>query len=378
MKILVVGHPLIVDSNRKFWSVFASENKAEVDMIVPSRWTSNLISHLSFRPNPLTDAGLKVLPLDPYFIGNGSIYFFPIFKVWKQLQSTRYDAIVVTQETWALSSLQLALLKTFSPNRTTKSYLSLCQNIKKKKLMFVWPLERFITSFYTKMLYCESSICEVLNWKGIRNPTHYFPFTYDEKLYLKRASEKTAVLRIGYLGRLTEEKGLRDLVEAFKLLKIPAELVIAGNGDLKEWLGTVPGCRYLGVIPHNQAHLFYENIDLLVLPSRTTPFWKEQFGRVIVEAIASGKPVVGSNSGAIPEVLGKIGLETVFRESDPADLAQKIELLHEEMKSNDWTQKMEQWRTRNYSLFSQKSQALSLGREIQGLLELKTPDVNTL
>lgn len=370
MKVLVIGHSLVVDANRKFWSVFALENKAEVDMVVPASWTSNLISQLSYTRNPETDQGITSHPLEVHFKGNGSLYFYSILKLWRILNSKKFDAIIVTQETWALSSLEVAILKTFSPNRTSKSYLSLCQNIKKKKLIFAWPLEWFITFFYTKMLYCESAICDVLDWKGIKNPTLYFPFTYDEKLYVERESVQSSKLRIGYLGRLTEEKGLRDLVAAYQLLKVPAELVIAGNGDLKGWLTEIQGVKYLGVIPHNQAHLFYENIDLLVLPSRTTPFWKEQFGRVIVEAVASGKPVVGSSSGAIPEVLGKIGLQTVFQEGSPQDLARAIEGLAQDMKKDNWKERMDVWRTKNYSLFSQKSQALSLGKEIKGTREI--------
>jgi glycosyltransferase involved in cell wall biosynthesis len=59
--------------------------------------------------------------------------------------------------------------------------------------------------------------------------------------------------------------------------------------------------------------------DVLVLPSRTTPVWKEQFGRVLVEAMSCGTPVVGSDSGAIPEVIGDAGL--IFAEGDAEALA---------------------------------------------------------
>src|SRR5260221_14335510 len=60
-------------------------------------------------------------------------------------------------------------------------------------------------------------------------------------------------------------------------------------------------------------------IDALVLRSLTTPVWKEQFGRVLTEAMACGVPVVGSSSGAIPEVIGEAGL--IFPEGDAAALA---------------------------------------------------------
>jgi glycosyltransferase involved in cell wall biosynthesis len=54
----------------------------------------------------------------------------------------------------------------------------------------------------------------------------------------------------------------------------------------------------------------YHTLDALALPSLTRPNWKEQFGRVLVEAMASGVPVVGSDSGAIADVIGDAGLTT--------------------------------------------------------------------
>jgi glycosyltransferase involved in cell wall biosynthesis len=63
-------------------------------------------------------------------------------------------------------------------------------------------------------------------------------------------------------------------------------------------------------------------LDVLLLPSRTTPRWKEQFGRVIIEAHACGTPVIGSDSGAIPDVIEEGGLVTP--EQNPAELAKAI------------------------------------------------------
>ena len=61
----------------------------------------------------------------------------------------------------------------------------------------------------------------------------------------------------------------------------------------------------------------YAQLDVLVLPSHTTPTWKEQFGRVIVEALWCGVPVVGSDSGEIPWLIELTGGGLVFPEGDP-------------------------------------------------------------
>ena len=62
-----------------------------------------------------------------------------------------------------------------------------------------------------------------------------------------------------------------------------------------------------------------------MLPSLTTASWKEQFGRVLVEAQACGIPVLGSNSGAIPEVIGDAGI--VFPENDDVAMLAALDRL---------------------------------------------------
>ena len=70
---------------------------------------------------------------------------------------------------------------------------------------------------------------------------------------------------------------------------------------------------------------FYNSLDLLVVPSLTQPNWKEQFGRVIMEAMACGVPVIGSDSGEIPHVLGDAGV--IVPEGDIPALARALDAL---------------------------------------------------
>jgi glycosyltransferase involved in cell wall biosynthesis len=78
-------------------------------------------------------------------------------------------------------------------------------------------------------------------------------------------------------------------------------------------------------IPTEQMPAMLAQADALVLPSRSTPVWQEQFGRVLVEAMACGVPVVGSDSGAIPEVVGNAGL--IFPEGDALALTGRLHQL---------------------------------------------------
>ncbi|MGB9873142.1 MAG: glycosyltransferase, partial [Anaerolineae bacterium] len=80
------------------------------------------------------------------------------------------------------------------------------------------------------------------------------------------------------------------------------------------------------VSPERMPELLAQ-VDVVVLPSRTTRVWKEQFGRILVEAMACKVPVVGSDSGAIPEVVGDAGL--IFPEGDTEALAECLQRLKE-------------------------------------------------
>jgi glycosyltransferase involved in cell wall biosynthesis len=136
----------------------------------------------------------------------------------------------------------------------------------------------------------------------------------------------SAVFTIGYAGRLVPEKGISDLVDAFLRMNVPAQLVLFGDGPLRP--GVERGSSKIKVVAdftHERMAEAYAEIDLLVLPSRSTPTWEEQFGRVLVEALSCGVPVLGSDSGEIPWVIRTTGGGEVFPEGDVGALASLLD-----------------------------------------------------
>lgn len=139
---------------------------------------------------------------------------------------------------------------------------------------------------------------------------------------------------VGYVGRLVHEKGIDLLLRALSRLPEEFALCVVGSGCDEQTLRAlgediVPGrVRWLGrMAPENVAeHL--RAFDALVLPARSIPTWQEQFGRVLVEAMMCGTPVVGSSSGAIPEVIGDAGF--IFPEEDADALAECLLRLRED------------------------------------------------
>jgi glycosyltransferase involved in cell wall biosynthesis len=127
------------------------------------------------------------------------------------------------------------------------------------------------------------------------------------------------------MARLVPEKGVDTLLEA---LARPAargiRAVIAGDGPLAPRLkaqaaelGLNGRVSWQGYVPHHLAPDFYRHLDLLVVPSRTMPAAREQFGRVVVESLACGVPVVASDCGELPALLATTGGGWVFPEGDP-------------------------------------------------------------
>lgn len=135
-----------------------------------------------------------------------------------------------------------------------------------------------------------------------------------------------AALTVGFVGRLVPEKGVDVLAATVDSLPADIRLRVVGDGPLRPLLESL-GSRVelLGLQPHDAVWRALAACDCLVLPSRSTPGWREQFGYVLGEAMALGLPCVGSDSGAIPEVIGPAGI--VVPEGDEVALAQALRRL---------------------------------------------------
>jgi len=127
-----------------------------------------------------------------------------------------------------------------------------------------------------------------------------------------------------YVGRLSEEKGIRVLLDAWDLLGTAPPLRILGDGPLaplvRERAARHGGIEVLGWRPVDEVLEAMKRARLLVVPS----IWYETFGLVIIQAFATGLPVLASDLGAMASLIqhGENGLR--FRAGDPADLARQV------------------------------------------------------
>jgi glycosyltransferase involved in cell wall biosynthesis len=179
----------------------------------------------------------------------------------------------------------------------------------------------------------NSEAVDVLKRQGFSGGTSVVPlFGVDTRVFHPRPAEaQRAALKlkgcaVGYVGRLVPEKGLTTLLEALARTEPYVQALFIGDGPEKpklqeqaRQLGLARRTHFLPAVDYGAVADYMNALDILVLASRTQTHWKEQYGRVLVEAMACRVAVVGSDSGAIPETVGDAG--RIFPEGDSAALA---------------------------------------------------------
>tara|TARA_B100001123_G_C15340746_1_gene1034772 strand:- start:3376 stop:4452 length:1077 start_codon:yes stop_codon:yes gene_type:complete len=154
---------------------------------------------------------------------------------------------------------------------------------------------------------------QVLQSHGFKNTLGIIPqFGVDPEIFCPiDVKSKSEDFVVGFAGRVTRQKGIRVLIEALKICGPGFTVRIAGDGPLiSEFTKNGLQPELLGHITADKMPEYLRTLDALVLPSIPSPRWREQFGRVLVEAMSCGIPVIGSNSGEIPNVVGDAGLIT--------------------------------------------------------------------
>jgi glycosyltransferase involved in cell wall biosynthesis len=234
-------------------------------------------------------------------------------------------------------------------NLATYLALRAARRLGAKTLFFTWqnlmrrypPPFRWFESYIYR--HADAAIAgnrdaaSVLRSKGYQGRLEILPqFGVDPSLYCPSSQPSASrPFTIGYAGRLVREKGLYVLADALEKLGGAWRLILCGDGPLKEplhehfaRLGLAERVRFCERVPSQEMPRYYAQMDVVVLPSLSCPNWKEQFGRVLVEAMACGVPVIGSDSGEILHVIGDAGI--VAAENDALGLRAALDTLRQD------------------------------------------------
>lgn len=214
--------------------------------------------------------------------------------------------------------------------------------------------------------------------------THFNPDGAPESFGLDVPPDAFKIL---YVGRLVAEKGLLPLMWAVAWLRRrhpggrPIHFVLAGDGPLRPRLeyemhrcGLEGHVHFIGPVRYQRLPGLYRFASCLVLPSLLLETWHEQYGMVLAEAMASGRPVVGTCCGAIPEVIGEAGLLAI--PGDPFDLSRSLDRLYnDDALCADLGQK---GRAAAEQRMDSRQSARKLAEIYSALLEAKSPQPSAL
>jgi glycosyltransferase involved in cell wall biosynthesis len=331
MRVVLISKAQVVGAYQRKLEEIAACPGIELTAVVPPAWRDER-GLVRLERSHLRGYRLAVEPLA--FNGSFHLHFYP--RLGRLLSEVRPDIVHLDEEpynfaTWHAQTLALRC--------GAQTVFFSWQNLLRR---YPWPFSRFERQVLRRAraaIAGSRGVYDVWRAKGFAGPMRVIPqFGVDPEIFSPapgaQAGGAAGPLVVGYAGRLVEEKGVDLLLHAAAQAPV-AEVRLAGAGPalprlqrqaselrLSERLSVQP------LLPSGDMPGFYRQLDCLVLASRTRPNWKEQFGRVLVEAMACGVPVVGANSGEIPNVIGEAGL--VFAEGDAAALAAHLRALAEQ------------------------------------------------
>ncbi|NCQ91735.1 MAG: glycosyltransferase family 4 protein [Microcystis aeruginosa LG13-03] len=348
MRILVASHTYIVDLNcEKLRALTRLNPNIQVTIVVPQRWQPGGVQNKIIESQAKIADNFRVIPISNFSQNNQALLTFGT-DIISLLQKIRPDIIQVEQGSKSLAYAQFITL-----NRLL--------NIQAKNVFFTWwnlpytpkfPiswLEAYNLKNTDGLIAGNQDGVDVLKERGYRGKYTVLPqLGVDEVLFspgkqpdLSRSlGIESDEFVIGFIGRFVEEKGIITLIKAVTKLTGKWKLLLLGRGILKDKIvseataaGISDRLMIVESVPHDQVVNYINLMNTLVLPSETTyqvktltaVGWKEQFGHVLIEAMACQVPVIGSDSGEIPFVIADTGL--IFPEKDGEALAKSIQTL---------------------------------------------------
>jgi glycosyltransferase involved in cell wall biosynthesis len=327
-RVLSISHGAVErDVGRRRYAPFSAFKDVDVHLMAPRRWKEfGRVIHAD-APG---DRGVR-LYLEPVYFAhlpriNWYAHVYPGLR--RVLRKVKPDVIHLWEEPWSAVAFEASLLA-----GNAALVLEVDQNILKRLPQPFEAMRRHVLKRTTAVLSRSQEATVVVRACGFDGPV--FPIGYGVDRSVFRPAKSVGMgpqLRIGYVGRLVEEKGLEDVLNAMALARAPVELSLMGDGPIREHL--LQRAMQLGLTNRvtvrdrggaGEVADHFRSVNLSVLMSRTTVSWREQFGRTIIESQACGVPVIGSGSGAIPDVMGRGGW--IVPEREPRALAALLDHL---------------------------------------------------
>ncbi len=368
-RILIISHSSVVDIYQDKLRELAKYNSLQITLLIPSIY----LEGAKLVCGGIGGEGYKVEKLYAIFgkSGRQHLHFYP--SLFFTLRRIKPDIIHLEEEPESLVSFETIYLSKFLrpiPKIVLFTWRNLEKTHKEWSLLstqrYVYPMvENYTLKNIDYLITGNRDGTNIFKKKGYRWPIKIIPqYGVDTNKFrmLENAESLKKVLElsgfvVGYVGRLWKPKGIGTLLKAISQIDKKFTLLLLGSGpdrneylELAKSLGIDHKIRMVSSVKASDVVEYLNCMDVMVLPSETTTEWKEQFGRVLIEAMACEVPVIGSSSGEIPNVIGDAGL--IFEEGNEKELADKISIL---MDNSELRQKLgEAGRKRVLEYFTNK------------------------
>lgn len=349
MKILVASHTYIVDLNcEKLRALSRLQPDIEVTVVVPKKWRPGGVQNKIIETEYRDEGNFRIVPVSNFSQNHQGLLTFGGDLV-TLLREFRPNIIHVEQGSRGLAYAEMITLNALL-------------GLKAKNIFFTWwnlpynlkfpisILENYNLDNSHGIISGNQDGAEILRDRGYEGPIKVMPqLGVDETLFTPKNQPELAKkvglepddFVIGFVGRFVPEKGIMTLLDALVKIKDKSwKFLLLGRGELKDEILQKAEEKeikdriiLIESVPHDEVADYINLMSTLILPSETTykfktltsVGWKEQFGHVIIEAMACKVPVIGSDSGEIPHVIGDAGL--IFPEGNAEQLANRLEQL---------------------------------------------------
>lgn len=336
LRVLSIAHSAIsAGSSRLRYHPLAESTDIDLTLVVPDRW-HEYGRRLRLDPaDPALPIRIAHIRLPTVWKAKWYLHYYP--ELNKLLTQFAPHVLHLWEEPWSIVALQAALMlkRRF---QDTALIVETDQNILYRLPFPFERIRRYTLEKTDTLIVRQEEALSVSKACGYRGPAVTVEYCVDRSRFHPEDREQCRNhfgiqgFTLGYVGRLIEEKGLFTILEAAHKCEEEVYLLIAGEGPAENRLrakslelGLEKYVRFLGAQSQAVVARLFNAVDALCLMSRTTHSWKEQFGRVIMEAQACGTPVIGSTSGAIPDVVGDGGW--IVEEGNATMLAQLLNRL---------------------------------------------------
>jgi L-malate glycosyltransferase len=333
MRILAISHSALVEEYQEKFDWLANKYGHQVLLITQLKRTEGGGREVVARPRQ--NGNFIVKPLFSFFPNSLRRHFYPTLSGY--VRSFKPDLIYVENEPQSEAAAQsLRAAKNFGAKLVFFTWENIEQTFSGRKKR----IEKKILTKADGAIAGNTDGKNILLKQGFKKAITVMPqYGINPEIFRPRdASALTKSWRlsgkfiIGYVGRLLPEKNIACVIRALKQLPDNCHFLVLGNGPEKNTLtrlvaelGLSERVTFIPAVAYQDIPLYMNLFSVLVLPSITTRAWKEQFGRVLPEAMACQTPVIGSDSGEIPNVIGRAGL--IFPEGDITKLTECLQKL---------------------------------------------------